>query len=140
MQSVPSKQKIMYQFMYHNQFMYHTTCSVVKSNAMRCMQRYKTSFSPSLSGYVFSKISCVPGLAGIELMFFSAAGMALCFSFVTKTVLITYWCSSYCWTASRPCLFLIVSPQWIDWGWARGWEGTQPVRWPELFDEIFRAI
>ena len=35
-------------------------------------------------------------LAGIELIFFIAASMGLCFGFVLKTVLITQGCFSYC--------------------------------------------
>jgi len=49
--------------------------------------------------------SCIPEkdlkedllvLAGIELIFFIAAGMVLCFGFVIKTVLVTRQCFSYC--------------------------------------------
>ena len=34
--------------------------------------------------------------AGIELIFFIVAGMVLCLGFVTKPVLITHPCFSYC--------------------------------------------
>lgn len=37
------------------------------------------------------------GLAWLELIFFLAAGMVLCFGFVTKTMLITQQCFSCCW-------------------------------------------
>ena len=48
------------------------------------------------SWYVCICIS-VPGLAGIELIFFIAAHLWLCFGSMTKTVLITQGCFSYCW-------------------------------------------
>jgi len=36
-------------------------------------------------------------LAGVELNFFTVAGMGLCFEFVLKTVLIIQRCFHYCW-------------------------------------------
>jgi len=76
-------------------------------------------------------VSCVPkdfdvvlSLAGVELLFFIAAHMMLCFRLVTN---IEIWLllSSAC-TASRPPLFPTLPPQEVGSGWAKGWEGTQP--------------
>jgi len=130
MESITSKQKFIYQELV-----------ILWSQMQWDGCRYKPSFSPSASGYVFSEISCLLGLAGIDLIFFTAAGMMLRFRFVTKTVLLMHWCFSCSWTASRPYLFLILLSQWIAWEWARGWEGSlaQPVRQPEPANEIFHA-
>jgi len=38
----------------------------------------------------------VLGLAGMELILFITAGMVLCFGFVTRTMLITHRCFSFC--------------------------------------------
>ena len=56
-------------------------------------------------------IKPVLGLAGMELIFFIEACMVLRFRFVTRTVLITHQCFSYCWTVLEPhqgLLFLTV--------------------------------
>jgi len=72
-------------------------------------------------------------LAGTELIFFKVAHMGLYFVFVTKTVLITHWCFSCCWTVliqcqGSPLLFLTLFYQLIGWGCTRRWEGTQPAQ------------
>lgn len=51
------------------------------------------------------------------------------------TALITHQCFSSCWITfvqHQGHLFLIMPLQWIGWGCTRGWEGTQPCRWPKL--------
>ena len=64
--------------------------------------------------------------AGIELIFFTVAGMGLCFGFVLKTVLITQGCFLYCsYTEPRPFLLLPPPQQRAGWGGTRSWEGTQ---------------
>jgi len=61
--------------------------------------------------------------------YLSSSQLVWCwFRLVTKTVLITHRCFSFCWTvlAQRQGL-LLLCPQQVGWGWARGWEGTQPA-------------
>ena len=52
--------------------------------------------------FQFSSISIL-GLAGMELIFFIAAGMMLCFVFVSKTALITHECCGCCWVVLAQC-------------------------------------
>lgn len=55
----------------------------------------------------------VPGLAGMELIFFTAAGVVLCSGFVAKTMLETCQCSAlanHACTESRFSLLLSPSP------------------------------
>jgi len=40
--------------------------------------------------------TCLPGLAGMELLLFIAASMVLCYGFVTRPVLITHQCFNCC--------------------------------------------
>jgi len=68
------------------------------------------------------------GLAGIELIFFVAVCMLLCFGFVTKTVLITQLWSCCCWAVFPqhwgflPTTLLMSQ---VTWGCTGSWEETQ---------------
>lgn len=69
----------------------------------------------------------VLGLAGMELIFSTAAHKMLCFGSVTKTVLISTRASAVaerCFPASRPSLFPTLPPQPGAWG-AQGAGHTQ---------------
>lgn len=75
------------------------------------------SLCPSLRQHHLTlRVPWIPilGLAGMELVFFIAAPVVLCFGFVTKEMLIKYQCFSYCWiqlvTASKSCLFFTLPP------------------------------
>lgn len=70
----------------------------------------------------------VQGLGAMELIFFIASHMVLCFGFVTKTALLTHRWFSYC----SQCLLgtkAFPAPhadtQRLGWGWVRGWERAQ---------------
>lgn len=55
----------------------------------------------------------VPGLAGMELIFFIATSMRMCFEYVAKEMLITQECSGYGWAALAHCqgfLFFSLCP------------------------------
>lgn len=73
------------------------------------------------------------GVAGLQVLFFMAAGMLPRCRFVTKTVLIPLLLSSAC-TVSGPPLFLVLPCQGLGWGWAGVWEGDTAGRadpdWP----------
>lgn len=81
------------------------------------------------------------GSGGMELTFFTAAGMVLCCGFGTKTALITQQCFTYCWAvfAQHQSLlfFSTLASQQVGWGCARSWEGTQPG---QLARGVFHAI
>ena len=58
-------------------------------------------FRSRLTGYGKEENKNFPdvlGLAVMELIFFIASHMVLCFGFVTKTALLTHRCFSYCST------------------------------------------
>ena len=63
----------------------------------------------------------------MELIFFTAPHVVLCFRFVTETMLITH-CFSYCWGVFAQhqglLLFIPLPPQFIHWRCTRGWEWT----------------
>lgn len=61
----------------------------------------------------------VLGLVGMELIFFVATCMVLCFGFMTKTVQKTDQCTEYRWALSGSSLFLTLHPQWEGWGVAK---------------------
>ena len=69
--------------------------------------------------------------------------MLLCFGSMTKTVLITQTCFSYCWavlTQHQGHQFLALPQQWLGWGCTRSWEGTQVGQLAQLTKEIFHTI
>lgn len=81
-------------------------------------------------------------LAGIQIIYFTVAGMGRCFRFVLKIVLIIRGCFCHCWTKlaqSRRFLVLIQPSQKRGWGWRRSWVGKQPGR-PQLTPGIFHSV
>jgi len=81
---------------------------------------------------------CVLGLAGMQLIFFIAASVMICFTFVTKTVWLTQRCfncylNSAC-TAPRTSLFPILPPpnSRLGVGKKKGADtsGTADPKWP----------
>lgn len=94
-----------------------------------------------LSIYVYIPIyPYVLDLAGMKLIFFTAAYMALFFWSVAKYMLITQWCFTYSWKSTlhqgHLCSSLRTSPV-NTLKFVRGWEGTKTGRWLELTKEIF---
>ena len=76
-------------------------------------ERYVNIYILTLSSNLF-----VLGLAGMELIFFIASPMVVCFRLVTKTVGYTPMFElplNSASTASRP-LFFILLPQRVGWG------------------------
>jgi len=73
-----------------------------------CLQNHRTIWSSLTFFYSFSTtrfsdvdsevflFGCVLTFAGIELILFTAASMALCFGFVLETVLVMQRCFCYC--------------------------------------------
>lgn len=66
--------------------------------------------------------------ARMELVFFTAACMMLCFGCVPEAVLITDPCCNYCWALLTRCqglLFRMLPAQQAGWGCVWGWGRTQ---------------
>ena len=88
------------------------------------------------------KVGCntVLVLGGIEIIFFTAASMGLCFGFVLETVLITQGCFSSCWAGLRELRpFLPLTPPQQQAGGGGGGHkglggemaGTADPNWPK---------
>jgi len=88
-------------------------------------------FWGSSLGWVY----CILGLPGMDLTVFTAAGLVLCFGFVTKTVLITHQCFGCFWMMlAKPQgrLFFPCCCQRAGWG---GQEDGRGHSWPKLARE-----
>lgn len=91
------------------------------------------SLCPSLHQHPLTlHVSWIPILGlGMEIIFFIAAPVVVCFGLMSKEVLIKYQCFSYCWIwlviAPRVlCFSLCPQARGLVYGWAGCSERTQP--------------
>lgn len=89
---------------------------------LRCKYRHMQLKKRSLTSFLLR-------LPGMELTFFVAACVVLCFAFVAKATLVTHQCFGCCWTTLTQhqgfLSQLTQTQRSIGWGCVRGWKGTQ---------------
>lgn len=107
------------------------------SHRLVCILKHRHFQNTDYDCTIFS-ILLVLGMTGMELTFFIAAHMMLCFGSVVKTVLITNSLSqNHAYTASRPFIFFPCTfPKWVGWGRHEAGMGHRQNKWSKLAEGI----
>lgn len=119
------------------------SCSICLLMQQASTQNCHRERERTVSLLVFCQSPSIPGLAGIEITFLSAASMVLCFDLwlngVDNAAVFWLWFKSTCIESSL-ILSPTLLPQWICWRWARGWEDTTATRDQEIFCTLWCCV